>query len=193
MTASMPHDFDIEGVACRWQADVADALSVAHQWLHQVTACLEPIGRDAHGRPRLASGTGDIGWSHTRGRLLLAHAPRGVIGVDVEHAARRVDALRIATRYFSADEIAGLQALEGPPRTSAFLHLWCAKEAVLKAHGRGLAFGLARVSFRLDAGGLHMTACDPELGAPGEWLVHAWEPEQGYLAVLAWRDGILAR
>ena len=68
----------------------------------------------------------------------------------------------------------------------AFTRLWCAKEAVLKAHGRGLSFGLEKLQFALDGDGPpRLVACDPALGAPADWRLHAWTPVPGYLATLA--------
>jgi 4'-phosphopantetheinyl transferase len=134
---------------------------------------------------------GDVGWSHSGGRLLLAHVASGHVGVDLERLARRVDALRIARRQFASAEIALLQDLDEAARAIAFLHLWCAKEAVLKAHGHGIAFGLARAAFDVTEDTLRMTHCDPALGDVADWRLHAFSPEPGYLAVLAFSDGIL--
>ena len=67
------------------------------------------------------------------------------------------------------------------------MRLWCAKEAVLKAHGRGLVFGLHRLAFAADGGYWRMTDCAPELGTPADWTLHALAPMPGYVATLAWR------
>lgn len=123
--------------------------------------------------------------------MLLAHVASGSIGVDVEMPARRVDALHIARRYFADTEIAMLEALEAEPRHAAFLHLWCAKEAVLKAHGHGIGFGLSRVAFDVTNDALRMLNCDPALGDVADWRLHVFAPEPGYLAVLAFYAGIL--
>ena len=90
-----------------------------------------------------------------------------------------------------AGETRHLRALPADAREAAFLRLWCAKEALLKAHGRGLAFGLHRLEFSgmddaADAP-LRLVACDPAMGEPGRWQLHEWEPQPGYRAALAWR------
>ena len=72
-------------------------------------------------------------------------------------------------------------------RERAFLRLWCAKEAVLKAHGHGLAFGLHRLEFATTGGRLHLHACDRALGRPEHWSLEEIEPAPGYLGALAWR------
>lgn len=193
MKDSLSRDFKVDCVACHWQGLVTDTLPVARDWLQSVAgqAIAGGLQRTTRGRPRLPPGMGDIGWSHSADRLLLAYAPSGTLGVDVERADRRMDALRIARRYFAGEEIYALEALDADARGIAFLRLWCAKEAVLKAHGHGIAFGLARLAFEVDGENLRMTACDAALGDVAGWRLHMLSPEPGYVAVLAWRDGIL--
>lgn len=182
-----PTDFVVGGLHCRWQAmPVAlPAQALAQTWLRNVVGDVAAAGlhRDARGRPRLARG--DAGWSHSHGRLLLAYAEHGRLGVDIEPRGRRMDALGIARRYFADEEVIALESLDGDARHFAFLRLWCAKEAVLKAHGSGIVFGLHKVVF--DAGGerLHMRRCDPALGRVDDWCMHELAPEPGFIAVLA--------
>ncbi len=195
MDEGASRDLIVDRLSCRWQGLglVPDTLPGAREWLQGVAGHVVAGGlrRDARGRPRLPTGMGDIGWSHSAGRLLLAYSCSGTIGVDVERENRRVDALRIARRYFADEEIAALEALDADARSSAFLRLWCAKEAVLKAHGHGIAFGLSRVVFQLEDDKIRMTRCDPPLGDVADWRLHVLTPEPGYLAVLAWHGGIL--
>ena len=70
--------------------------------------------------------------------------------------------------------------------TPPFLRLWCAKEAVLKAHGRGLAFGLDRLAFdRLD-GVPRLAHVDAGLGRVDDW--HLAPLDLGALTgMVAWR------
>ena len=77
-------------------------------------------------------------------------------------------------------------------RDHAFLRLWCAKEAVLKAHGHGVSFGLHRLRFGEEGhgyqhGNLRLVECDPELGEPAQWQLRELQPAPGYLGALAWR------
>jgi len=80
-----------------------------------------------------------------------------------------------------------LQLQHADVRDEAFLRLWCAKEAVLKAHGRGLAFGLDKLAFAQGDGALVLVACDRALGAPADWQLREFIPQPGYRAALAWR------
>ncbi|RRN55546.1 4'-phosphopantetheinyl transferase superfamily protein [Pseudoxanthomonas sp. SGNA-20] len=161
------------------------------RWLQRAPEEPLPLQRDAHGRPRLLAPYDDFdaGWSHSGERLLLAFGREVVLGVDLEHFRPRPRALELARRFFAPAEAEWLQALPAELREPEFVRLWCAKEAVLKAHGRGLAFGLHRLEFRAGDPGapLRLHACDPGLGAAGDWQLHEWIPQDGYHAALAWR------
>jgi 4'-phosphopantetheinyl transferase len=172
------------------------AWAAAHGWLASlpgVPAGRLPMHRDAHGRPRFAATAAavdavDAGWSHSGDGLLLAFARGVVLGVDMEFERPRPNALAIARRYFAPAEVAWLEAQPGDGvRDLAFLRLWCAKEAVLKAHGRGLAFGLHRLAFAARGGALVLAEADPALGEPTAWALHEFSPHPGYRAALAWR------
>jgi 4'-phosphopantetheinyl transferase len=177
----------IGGLRCRWQdlPQGARAQDIAADWLRAVAgdAAADGLQRDARNRPRLAHG--DAGWSHSHGRLLVAYAPRGRVGVDVEARARATDPMRVARRYFAQEEIAALAMLDAAPRQDEFLRLWCAKEAVLKAHGGGIAFGLHKAVFDAGGNGLQMLRCDPALGHVDDWRLDLLEPEPQFIAVLA--------
>lgn len=184
--------------------------------LPDVPSAALPLHRDPHGRPRFADAAGaatadaDAGWSHSGDGLLVAFGRGVVLGVDMEFERPRPKALEIARRHFAPAEIEWLEShsadppdppdppdplvpsLAGAtrvpaPRDIAFLRLWCAKEAVLKAHGRGLAFGLHRLAFAERAAALVLVDADPALGDPAAWSLHEFVPHPGYRAALAWR------
>jgi len=166
---------------------------VARAWLAQQLGC-EPIAvalvRDALGRPRLgALQRGfDVSWSHSGEGMLIALGEGVQIGVDLERLRSRPQALALARRFFARAEAAWLASLPPQARETAFVRLWCAKEAVLKAHGRGLAFGLDKLVFAEHDGRLRLMDCDRGLGRPGDWSLHEFVPQDGYRAALAWRD-----
>ncbi|WP_147652911.1 4'-phosphopantetheinyl transferase family protein [Vulcaniibacterium gelatinicum] len=145
--------------------------------------------RDRHGRPQLQPPLRrhDASWSHSGEGLLIALGEDARIGADLERIRPRPRAGELAARFFHTAEAAWLAALAEPERTLAFVRLWCAKEAVLKAHGRGLAFGLHRLRFTEHAGALRLADCDPTLGPAEAWRLHEFEPHPGYRAALAWR------
>lgn len=148
-----------------------------------------PLVRDGFGRPRLTPPLArhDVSWSHSGDGLLIALGEEVALGIDLEQLKPRPRALDLARRYFAASEAAWLATLPEAARESAFVRLWCAKEAVLKARGRGLAFGLDKLEFGERAGQLILLACDPALGDAADWQLHELVPHPGYRAALAWR------
>lgn len=148
----------------------------------------------AGGKPQLAPMAGadtpplDFNWSHSGDLAVVALARNLALGVDIEQASRRPRSLALAQRYFDRAEAAALAALAGKARTRAFLSLWCAKEAVLKATGAGISFGLERLAFVPDAEGYWRLAhVDAALGAPADWQVRGFAAAPGCHAALAWR------
>lgn len=161
---------------------------LAH-WLHCAEDAL-PLVRDERGRPRLLAPlqAHDIGWAHSGQILLLATGRDVELGVDLERLRPRPRAMELAERFFHPDEAGALAALPQEQRELAFLQLWCAKEAVLKAHGHGISFGLEKLVFAQREGHLHLIACDPDLGRAQDWQLRHWVPAPGYLAAAAWRS-----
>ncbi|MEO7149046.1 MAG: 4'-phosphopantetheinyl transferase superfamily protein [Rhodanobacteraceae bacterium] len=126
-------------------------------------------------------------WSHG-GDLALAALARGVEpGVDVEPVRASQRALELARRFFDPDEAQALAACPEEERDATFLRLWCAKEAVLKALGRGIAFGLERVAFARHGTGWRPVRFVAEAGAAEAWQLCSLVPAAGYLGALAWR------
>lgn len=166
--------------------------TAARAWLAGhlgVAPAAVPLRRDVHGRPCLDGRGRDCNWSHSGDRLLVALGEGVRVGVDLELARPRAKALEIARRYFHADEAAALARLAPDAVDAAFLRLWCAKEAVLKAHGRGLAHGLDRFAiggFEEADTPLRLRLVDRGLAPLDVWSL-ADVPLPGAVAVLAWR------
>ncbi|HEY8012135.1 MAG TPA: 4'-phosphopantetheinyl transferase superfamily protein [Rudaea sp.] len=151
-----------------------------------------PIQRDTHGKPFLAGladgATLQFNLAHSGKALLVGVSRNQVLGVDLETGQRTRPWLALAQRYFAGAEAAALIALPPALQASAFLDLWSCKEAVLKALGRGIAFGLHRLSFALDTDGAvtHLAQIDDEAGTPAQWHVLRLRPESGTCGALAW-------
>lgn len=88
-----------------------------------------------------------VSLSHRPGLTLVGLAEGG-IGVDIELIPAD-DPLALARDHFAPAEHAWLAALPATARPRAFTWLWTAKEAVLKALGRGIALGLAEPDLSL--------------------------------------------
>ncbi len=144
----------------------------------------------AHGRPALAGGHDpslDFNWSHSGVHALVAVGRHVTPGIDLECLRPRPRALAIAERYFSVEEAATLVALPPAARSAAFLELWTAKEAVLKALGRGLAFGLDRLSIAGTAERPSLLRLEGDDAAAWQLRRLVIAPE--LVAALAWRGG----
>lgn len=176
----LPHAPRQRGEPCA-RASLARTLGMAPETL--------PITRDAQGRPHFIPPLHrlETGWSHSGEALLLALGEDVELGVDIERLRARPRAMELAERFYHPDETAWLRAIgDEEERLLAFVRLWCVKEAVLKAHGQGISFGLHRFHVALDEGAPRLATCDPGLGRPDDWRLHEWAPRPDYRAALAW-------
>jgi 4'-phosphopantetheinyl transferase len=94
-----------------------------------------------HGRPVVTGAAVEFSVSACRGTGVVAISNRPV-GVDIEVVRSDLEPLAFA---LSADERQGVLALAPNRQGLAFLRLWTAKEAVLKAAGRSVADNLVAV------------------------------------------------
>lgn len=186
--------FPLGPLHCRWlpHARGQAAEPVVRAWLAGQLHCAQdavPLQRTARGRPTLAApfADTDVSWSHSGDGLLMAWGRGLRLGADVERLRPRPRALDLSQRYFAAAETQWLGGQPGHAREEAFIRLWCAKEAVLKAHGHGLAFGLDRLAFAETREGLMLIECDAELGDASAWSLIEFVPAKGYRAAFAWR------
>ncbi len=147
-----------------------------------------PIERDRHGKPRLAEAGLQFNISHSAGAVLVGLSREQPLGVDLELSRRSRPVLDLARRYFDPGETAALMALPESRQQAAFLGLWSCKEALLKALGRGIAFGLHRVVFALDAATGAVTRLQAIEGeSAAEWSIRRLYPVAEATAALVWR------
>lgn len=103
-----------------------------------------------HGKPYLDHDTDlQFNLSHTRGAALLAFARGAEIGIDIENITRHTDLDGVARKVFTEREQATLSPLEAESKSRQFFRLWTAKEAFLKATGRGLSLDPASIETQL--------------------------------------------
>lgn len=142
----------------------------------------------AHGRPQLASAhdsTLNFNWSHSGAHALIAVA-RGIApGIDLERRRPQPRALPLARRFFDSDEAESLAALPDEARAAAFLELWTAKEALLKAHGHGISYGLQRLRILSTPERLRLLRFDGE--DTEAWQLQRLAVAPNLIAALAWR------
>ncbi|MCQ4167044.1 4'-phosphopantetheinyl transferase family protein [Tahibacter harae] len=175
---------------CEFSASTGTRVQAQRLLLHLLSAyCGRPVGSadldtGEHGKPRLAGGPG-FNLSHSGDAAVVALAPGLELGVDLERPGRRRRHAELARRFFCPREADAVAAAEGAAREALFLHLWTAKEAVLKALGRGLAFGLERLEFAagVPAQLLHIAA---DGGEAQHWQVHALSAAAPWNGHVAW-------
>lgn len=150
------------------------------------------IERDMHGKPFLGApheGAMQFNLAHSADALIVALARTQPLGIDIETTRRKRPWIELARRYFTIGEGMALAALPADRLGAAFVQLWSCKEAVLKSLGRGIAFGLERLDFAIDAQGTvtGLRAIAAEAGPVEEWQLRQLAPAPGLCGTLAWR------
>jgi 4'-phosphopantetheinyl transferase len=147
-----------------------------------VPAALELVP-GPHGKPALPAGALRFNLSHSGGTTLVAFALGVEVGIDVEHA--RVVRRRAALLARCFTEAERVRLGRAPDPDAALLAAWTAKEAVVKAIGRGLAYGLGRVELDLDGVQPGLTGVAGAAGPATRWVLRALPPLPGAAAALA--------
>ncbi len=151
------------------------------------------LRQNGHGRPVLdgtLAGRLDFNWSHSGTRAVIAVARSlPVLGVDIEHVRPGRSFMALAKRFYAPGEYAQLASLRDDEQPQAFIRLWTAKEALLKAHGRGLSHGLHKVAFVCDEDRLTLAHVDGNLGTPASWQLAHWALPEAFFATLCWQAG----
>jgi 4'-phosphopantetheinyl transferase len=144
--------------------------------------------RNPFGKPVLPLSQGlHFNLSHTHGLAVCAITASGEVGVDVEFHANSESLVDIADQYFSAGEIADLNALPESQRGSAFFRYWTLKEAFIKARGEGLSRPLDSFTFHLAANGAIDRFDTGNEAEAGHWYFELLQPHHAYTAAVAWR------
>ena len=144
------------------------------------------IVREGLGRPEIsypnAAGL-SFSLSHSEDFGLVA-VSNNAVGVDIERVDPKIDAERVAERFFSPGESEKLRGLPRDEKTVAFFRLWVLKEAYLKAHGETVPAGLSKYEFALEPNGPCL--CGSDFEAMSNVCVLAEIPvSTGYVAALA--------
>ncbi|ETP65049.1 4'-phosphopantetheinyl transferase [Burkholderia dolosa PC543] len=154
---------------------------------------------DDAGRPSLdrAHRTSlDFNVSHAGDHALLAWAPAGRVGVDIERCERTVDWRALTAQVCAPVEAAYLDALPNDAQPAAFMRVWSAKEALLKALGTGIVGGLRAFAVvpPRDAGTPATTIVERDAPAAAvAAFAAAWlDAAPGYAACVAWTRSISA-
>lgn len=176
-------------------ADAVRSAAARAALRHALGAALgrDPAGlrfaRDARGRPSLEGGGPDFNLSHGGGHALVAWSAARRVGVDVEPRRPGADWAAMARLVLGAGDARHLGAAAEAARPALFLDCWTAKEALLKADGRGLGGEMA--SFSVLGGDRPAASGEGALAAALARFDACWIGGlPGHAAALAWgRDG----
>ncbi len=105
---------------------------------------------NSNGKPCLASthrSTLEFNVSHSGDWALFGFGQTSPMGVDTELFQRRTNFEALAPQVLSANERVKLELLPSADRNLAIMRAWVAKEALLKAIGVGIGYGLQSVEF----------------------------------------------
>lgn len=147
-----------------------------------------------HGKPSLAPEGGSeagrdalrFNVSHSSGLALYAVACEREVGIDLERLRTDLEIESLATRFFSAHELATFQAVPAPLRRAAFFDGWVRKEAYVKARGAGLSLPTDRFDVALAPGvPAALLRVHGEDGGAERWSIRALDPGPGYAAAVA--------
>lgn len=135
----------------------------------------------------------DFNVSHAGDHALIAWAPAGRVGVDIERCGRVRGWRGLTREVCTAGENTYLDTVPDAVRADAFMRIWAAKEALLKALGTGIAGGLnafAVVPPR-DPATPAVQIVAPAWAAAGVAAFEAaWlDAAPGYAACVAWTRG----
>jgi 4'-phosphopantetheinyl transferase len=139
------------------------------------------IEEEEFGKPILREREIEFNASHSGDLVALAFAKNTAVGVDVERRRQLSDTLALARRYFSDEETSIVE--RAADADDAFFAIWTAKEAIVKASGKGIGTG--------DLHGFTVPFRDPQLRPVVDgWSVATIDPNRdGYFAAVAARDG----
>ena len=140
--------------------------------------------------------------SHSGELALIAIAIDRDVGVDVEFIDNSVPYEEIASRFFSINEIAALEALPQSLRPARFFSCWARKEAYVKARGRGLSIPLDSFDVWSIKGGTVTSDSIEKSSDTSKWKIENIKIDSRYAAAVAaagldwkvaqwkWRPGI---
>jgi 4'-phosphopantetheinyl transferase len=118
---------------------------------------------------------------------VIALARHAVVGADIERCRPIAEQLKIATQMFGDDAARAIATLPPAERDQAFLRLWTAGEAYVKALGVGLALRGRSIPVRVspDSAQVAFRADFPDRDA---WQLAFPDAPPGYVCCVATAD-----
>ncbi|MEM7144033.1 MAG: 4'-phosphopantetheinyl transferase superfamily protein [Verrucomicrobiota bacterium] len=152
------------------------------------------IRAGVHGKPYLHYPSELIHFnvSHTGDKAIIAFCPDGPVGVDIEELKRETWLNEIAETFCTGGELDAIRRLPTDDHPRELLRLWTAKEAFLKALGKGLQVALDEIELLPGAlaTGDFRWATDPGLSDFFQHHPLPFYERSGYCASLVTLKGI---
>ncbi|WP_180001910.1 4'-phosphopantetheinyl transferase family protein [Pollutimonas harenae] len=123
--------------------------------------------------------------AHSGDYALLAVAQGLSVGVDIERQRETADLDALARMVLSPAETDSWAVLPPADRAPVFFSTWTAKEALVKATGRGLGLGLSALEVGRFPGGVPDAGCCVQMGESGVFRLVPLDAPLGYAAALA--------
>jgi 4'-phosphopantetheinyl transferase len=144
------------------------------------------FGAGPHGKPRLEPASPlRFNLSHSGPLALIAAANAREVGIDLEQVKPRHDLPGLARRMFAEAEREAIAAADPDDADRAFYRHWVAKEAFVKATGRGLGASLRSFEVLLEApGGARLVHVAGDRDEAARWTLAAVPTAPGYEAAV---------
>lgn len=142
-----------------------------------------------HGKPSLNPRQNqcniNFNLAHSQDLAIYAITRLNNLGVDIEYTKRNIEALDIAERFFSKNEIASMHVLSASEQVAAFYRIWTRKEAFVKAIGVGLSHPLDQFSVdgSLEKSAINFHTENPSI--KNDWYVYSITITNEYVAALS--------
>ena len=142
------------------------------------------------GKPQLASSFKNIDLqfniSHSEDLALYSFNYEQQIGIDLEYLRENVDYENIAKRFFCETEFQLITSCISEQRQQRFYQLWTAKEAYLKAIGKGLGGGLETSEIKLNQEeNICFHSIENKEETASNWSLYNFIPESNFVATIA--------
>ena len=144
------------------------------------------IGSNPFGKPFLScpeNSAISFNLAHSGQLLLIAIGNCKHTGIDVEKMEENIDFAGISALVFSDDEQQSLSRSKEPVQD--FYAIWTAKEAVLKAAGRGFAYPSNKFCVVISKKNISLLKYQAELTHGFSWSISSFTPASGYSAAVA--------
>ena len=140
---------------------------------------------NAYGKPQLVNELKSEGLefnlSHSENLAIYGISRHHLVGVDLEYLRPMKEAEKLAERFFCSREFEAIKSLSIDKKEKAFFKLWTAKEAYLKAIGKGISGGLEQIEISLKE---PMELIKVPENAQSCWELLSFTPHPNYIAAM---------